>query len=126
MKKKLSIVVGAIMFLVYTGYGQEDSTRTRNDRPGTPQSLRTADQSPQSHVNIINNNPAPGQTTNPAATGNNGINNTIIADPNTIGKPVSTMPISNVNPASGRLDSAVSNSAIRNGVSNTTNPIRNK
>ena len=124
MKSKLSIILVTVLLLALGGYSQDDSMRTRNDKPGTPQSLRTADQSPQSHVNVINANTAPDQSGTHATTGNNEINNTLIADPNTADKPAPTSPITLVNKP--RRDSGVKNSAIQNGISNATNPIRNK
>ena len=124
MKRKLYTVLVITLAFAIKSYGQNDSVRTRNDKPGTPQSLRTSDQSPQSHVEIKNTNTIPGQTISPATTGNNGTSSTIVTDPNTAGKPVPTSPITLVNKPRDHVDTSVKNSAIQNGVSNVTNPIR--
>jgi hypothetical protein len=116
MKAKLSILIILILFFAMGGHAQTvtDSVRTRNDKPGTPQSLRTADQSPQSHVTIINNNGpqvnnAGGQAT---ITTNNADNNTVPKTPVTL----QSIPVN-------RTDTAAKPALPK--VSNASNPIRN-
>ena len=80
-----AIILVPVLLLAFSGYGQ-DSIRTRNDKPGTPQSLRTPDHAPRNRVHIINTNTDPRQTINHGATESNKVNNakdqTIKVDPN--------------------------------------------
>ena len=69
-----SIILIPVLLLAFSGYGQ-DSMRTRNDKPGTPQSLRTPDHAPRNRVHIINTNTDPIQTINHGATESNKVNN---------------------------------------------------
>jgi hypothetical protein len=65
MKTKLLILLAALILLAFAGFSQvDDSVRTRNDKPGTPQSLRTPDLSPRSRVTILNTKAAPAQNVN--------------------------------------------------------------
>ena len=124
---KLSIILVSVILLSLTGYCQ-DSTRTRNDKPGTPQSLRTPDNAPQNRVHTINTNTAPNQTINHGATESNKVNNTKeqtkIADPNVgNGTVIPQTPVIN-NSAATHTDSTINKDVINNGKSNVTNPIR--
>lgn len=121
MKRKFSLVLVPALFVTFAVYSQ-DSIRTKNDKPGTPQSLQTSDQTRQSQVNVINSNTAPGQTINHAATVNNAGQTIVITNDNNGDNRVPTTPIT----PSRSADSTVENSAIHNGVRNVTNPIRNK
>lgn len=113
MKKNLSILIILVLILVFTGYGQ-DSLRTRNDKPGTPQSLRSPDQTPQSRVTIVNTNTPPTQNVIHGSPESNKVNNTGQTIVNTPVSPITTVP----------ADTTITNSAIQNGVSNSPNPIR--
>ena len=62
MKTQLSIIV-IILLVTVTGYGQ-DSARTINDKPGTPSSLRTPDNTPSNRIHTINTNADANQTIN--------------------------------------------------------------
>ncbi|MEO6330402.1 MAG: hypothetical protein ABIO55_15815 [Ginsengibacter sp.] len=128
MKKTLSLLLITLLLLVANGYSQ-DSARTKNDKPGTPGSLRVPDNSSQSQVNIINSNTAPGQTIVTGAPESNKLSNskgqTIITNSNTNANRVPTSSITIANKPPGVVDS-VKNSAIQNGISNASNPIRNK
>ena len=65
MKNKSLIFFASFSLISCIGFGQvEDSVRTRNDKPGTPSSLRTPNSSPQNNVPVINQNRPPLQTVN--------------------------------------------------------------
>ena len=119
--KKFSLFLLALIF-VCTSYSQtpNDSVRTRNDKPGTPQSLRTPDQSPQSHVTILNANVPPNQnviSTSSESTTTNNINGKItITTPGTNGNAVPKTPITLKTNSPGDTTRKVLNSG---------NPIRN-
>ncbi len=131
MNKKYFIILIILFGLKFTSYAQ-DSIRTRNDKPGTPQSLRTNDNTPRNREHLINSNRTANQSINHEATESNKVNNakeqTIIADPNTgngVGTPKTPITIINQPaPAASRTDSIIKNNAISNGKSNATNPIR--
>ncbi len=52
MKTKFFVSLLSFLLLAFISYGQ-DSVRTRNDKPGTPQSLRTIDNAPKNKVHLI-------------------------------------------------------------------------
>lgn len=120
MKKIFFILLVTCLFSMPRGYSQ-DSARTRNDKPGTPQSLRTTNTAPQTQLHVVNPNVAPNQSINHGATESNGVNNKqeqiITTAPNT-GKEIPNNSIS-----TGRADSTNS-SIINNRKTNVTNPIR--
>ena len=109
MKNKLLILLAVSLF-VCRSYGQvaNDSVRTRNDKPGTPQSLRTPDMSPQSHVTLINPRAATNQT--------------VITVPPVNGKAVPKTSITLKNNPLNAKDSIQKEPG--NKVSNVSNPIR--
>ena len=114
---------------MYGGYSQ-DSIRTKNDKPGTPQSLRHTDNTPQCQVQI-NNNQATNRSDINRPSESNSINNTnrqtiIIDSNNTVGKPSPVNPntITTTPPAS--MKTITNSSAIQNGISNGSKPLRNK
>ena len=117
--------------LAFSCYSQ-DSIRTKNDKPGTPQSLRTVDNTPQNKVHFNNTYKAPGQSINHGATESNKIINTndhnIINDPNQDNNkliPKTPITISN-EPARQAIkaDTSINKGTMSNGQSNATNPIR--
>jgi hypothetical protein len=120
---KFSISIAVFLFTVFIGYGQ-DSLRTKNDKPGTPQSLRTPDNSPQSHVHILNNNVAPLQTINHGATESNQVNSTrrtiVTADTNSYNHPpnpqATAVPSNKIAPVNDSLTKGVK--------SNVSDPVR--
>ena len=122
MKTKLFILLIPALIFAFSSFGQaaNDSLRTRNDRPGTPQSLRTPDQSPQSHVTILNANVPPNQnvihTSSESTTPNNTNGKIIITTPNTNGNAVPKTPITLKTDPLGDTTRKVLNSG---------NPIRN-
>lgn len=123
IRKFIALTISVLAVTVST-YAQ-DSLRTKNDKPGTPQSLRTYDNTPQSNVNIVNK---PGTANGTSAPEGNKIDNTnsqINTTGTNPGKP-STNPITIVNNPPAHVDSTTNHSAIQNGISNTTNPIRNQ
>lgn len=73
MKNKLSILFVTGLLTIVTCYGQ-DSARTINDKPGTPQSLRRPYNGPTNTIHTINTTVAPGQTINHNGTGSNQVN----------------------------------------------------
>ena len=122
MKTKLFTLLLSTLMFACSGFGQtpNDSVRTRNDKPGTPQSLRTPDQSPQSHVTILNANVPPNQnvihTSSESTTPNNTNGKLIITTPNTNGNAVPKTPITLKTNSPGDTTRKVLNSG---------NPIRN-
>lgn len=118
MKRKPFILLVTILFISFAGYAQtvNDSAGTRNDKPGTPQSLRIADQSPQSHVTIINGNGAAVNNTN----GQTKITTTTNAG----GNEVPTTPITLKTTPVKRADT-IQKVPLGIKVSNVSNPIRN-
>src|SRR5437868_4740508 len=83
---KLYILLVSLLSASIT-YGQ-DSARSRNDKPGTPQSLRTTDKSPVNQVHVINPNIVPNQAINHGATENSKVNTTDNNKVNTVKQPV--------------------------------------
>ena len=127
---KFSIVLISILLLVFRGFSQ-DSVRTKNDKPGTPQSLRHADNTPQSHVQITNNNTTPNQTDINRPSESNNVNNTTqktitIDSNNTAGKPSPVNPITITTTPPDSMRTTTNSSAIQNGISNAGKPLRNK
>jgi hypothetical protein len=130
MKMKSFIpLISIFLLLGLSGYSQ-DSIRTKNNKPGTPQSLRTGDNTPQTHVEIINKNSTSNQTNIHRPSESNSINNsnheTITVDPNTAGRPNPTNPISITTTPPDSMRTTTNSSAIQNGISNASKPIRNK
>ena len=128
---KFSILLISTLFLVFSGYSQ-DSVRTKNDKPGTPQSLRRTDDTPQSHVQITNNNTTPNHTDINRPSESNNVNNTTqqtitIDSNNTAGKPSPVNPITiTITPPDSMSKTTTNSSAIQNGISNASKPLRNK
>lgn len=128
MKKKL-IILAASFFILSIGYAQvRDSVRTRNDKPATPQSLRTPNNAPRTHVHTINKNVPPQQTINHGATESNNPDNLskkkMIAPNSTYGKKVPVTPIT-IEPGLTKKDTSITNKGVmQNGQSNASNPIR--
>lgn len=135
MKKKLFILLISGLIVLTGGYSQ-DSIRTRNDKPGTPQSLRKVNITPASQVHVVNTNVAPGQSINHGATESNNVNNkqeqTIVSEPNTVNSTVpnsvnvtdpKTGKVNRGSPASTGPADTLSN-GINNRKTNVTNPIR--
>ena len=117
--------------LAFTSYSQ-DSIRTKNDKPGTPQSLRTVDNTPHNKVHFNNTYKAPAQSINHGAVESNKIDNTkdqsIINDTNQDNnKSIPKTPITISNePArqAVKADTSINKGTMSNGQSNATNPIR--
>jgi hypothetical protein len=128
MKLKLSIVLISFLSLVFSGHSQ-DSPRTKNDKPGTPQSLRTLDNTPKTHIEIIDSN-TPNQTNINKPSESNNINNTtretITIDPNNTAKLIPTNPITITTNHPDSIHTNTNSSAIQNGISNASKPLRNK
>lgn len=128
MKKKL-IMLTASFFILSIGYAQvSDSVRTRNDKPGTPQSLRTPNNAPRTHVHTINKNVPPQQSINHGATESNNPDNLdkkkAIAPNATYGKKVPVTPIT-IKPGLTKKDTSINNKGVmQNGQGNASNPIR--
>ena len=129
MKIKIAILSALILLTVFSGYSQ-DSIRTKNNKPGTPSSLRKADNIPQSKIQI-NSTTTSNQTDINRPSESNNTNNTtqktiIITDQNTTAKPnpVTTNTITTTPPATMRT--TTQSSAIQNGISNAPKTIRNK
>ena len=127
---KFFILLVSVLLAAFNGYSQ-DSIRTENDKPGTPQSLRIPDNTPQSHVEITNNNTTPNQTNINRPSESNTINNTnrqtITIDPsNTTAKPSPVNPITITTTPPDSMRTTTNSSAIQNGISNASKPLRNK
>ncbi len=129
MKTKFSLLVIAILLLVLNGYTQ-DSIRTKNDKPGTPQSLKKTDKTPESHLQVIKNNTAPNPANINKPSESNNVNNTtrqtITSDPNTATKPNPTNPITITNTPPATMTTTTHSSATQNGISNAGKPLRKK
>ncbi len=119
-----------ILFVAITGHGQTvtDSVRTKNDKPGTPQSLRNPDQSPQSHVKLINTNGGANQKVIPTTSEGSNVNNTngqtIITNTNGTSNVVPKTPVTLQTTPINRGDT-LRKIPLNNKVSNASNPIRN-
>ncbi len=128
MKKKL-VILAASFFIVSIGFAQvRDSVRTRNDKPATPQSLRTPNNAPRTHVHTINKNVPPQQSINHGATENNNPDNLskkkTIAPNATYGKKVPVTPVT-IKPGLTKKDTSINNKGVmQNGQGNASNPIR--
>lgn len=128
MKKKL-IILATSFFILTIGRAQvSDSVRTRNDKPGTPQSLRTPNMAPRTHIHTINKDVPPGQTINHGATESNKPNNLdkkkTVAPNSTYGKKVPITPVT-IKPGLTPRDTSINNKGVmQNGQSNASNPIR--
>ncbi|MEO6639463.1 MAG: hypothetical protein ABIN25_14380 [Ginsengibacter sp.] len=128
MKKKF-IILGAAFLILTTGYAQvNDSVRTRNDKPATPQSLRTPNMAPRTHVHTINKSVPPQQTINHGATESNDPSNLnkskTIAPNSTNGQKVPVTPVT-IKPGIALKDTSITNKGVmQNGQSNASNPIR--
>ena len=124
MKNKLFILAIAIVY-AFNSYAQ-DSSRTISDKPGTPQSLRNTTQTPETHVQVIT--PNQGDVNRPAEsnTPNNSTQQTITTDPNAapVSDPTNPNTLTNVPPENMRTPT--NSSAIQNGISNASKPLRNK
>jgi hypothetical protein len=128
MKHKLFILATALV-CAFSGYCQ-DSLRTINDKPGTPQSLRNTTQTPENHVQVITPNATPNQADinrpTESNTPNNSTQQTITTDPNAapVSDPTNPNTLTNVPPENMRAPT--NSSAIQNGISNASKPLRNK
>lgn len=128
MKKKFTTLLASFLFLTIS-YGQlKDSVRTRNDKPGTPQSLRTPNMSPRIKVHVSNKDKGQNQTINHGATESNKVinsnENTIIANPEPVTeKEIPKTPIT-LEANRKLIDTSKNNGIPGNGQSNVTNPIR--
>jgi hypothetical protein len=116
-----------LVIIVFNFYGlafAQDSARTRNDKPGTPQSLRTPDNSPRSKVTLINSNTTPNQDINHGATESNEVNNNkqqVIVPANNNGSTLVNQP-----PPATIINKPVNvhDTLTRNGKNNVSNPTR--
>jgi hypothetical protein len=130
MKFKISILLMSTLLLAVNSYSQ-DSIRTKNDKPGTPQSLRKPDNTPQTHVQVITNHTSPNQANVNRPSESNNVNNTsqktITVDPNnTAGKPSPVNPTTITETPPDSMRTTTNSSAIQNGISNSSKPIRNQ
>ncbi len=131
MKTKISISLLSFLLSTFMSYGQ-DSIRTRNDKPGTPQSLRTTNNAPKNRIHVVEAYKPPGQTIYHGATESNKINNTkkrARVSPNiTKAKEIPRTPAITIDNQTTQQaiqnDSAVNKGTMGNGQSNATNPIR--
>ncbi len=128
MKKKLTILLLSF-FILSIGYGQiSDSVRTRNDKPGTPQSLRTPNTAPRNHIHTINKNVPPQQSVNhdgiETNEPNNQRNKEVIAPNSTNNKTVPVTPVT-IKPGLTPQDTSKNSKGVmQNGQGNASNPIR--
>ncbi len=128
MKRKLTTLFASCLFFSIS-YGQmKDSIRTRNGKPGTPQSLRKPNTAPKTHVHTIDKNAPPQQTIHHCATEHNDPANLDhekeIAPNSTFGKKVPVTPVT-IEPGLTPKDTSKNNKGVmQNGESNATNPIR--
>ena len=130
MKFKFPILLISILLLAINSYSQ-DSIRTKNDKPGTPQSLRKPDNTPQTHVQVITNHTSPNEVNINRPSESNSANNTnqktITIDPNnTAGKPSPVNPTTITETHPDSMRTTTNSSAIQNGISNSSKPIRNQ
>ncbi len=131
MKTKCSIATIACLLFVLITNGQ-DSIRTRNDKPGTSQSLRTVNNAPGNKVHLINTYRPPQQEIYHGATESNKVGNfndrtTVYPGITNASKLPSTPSITIDNRSINqtiRRDTAVNKGTMGNGESNATNPIR--
>ena len=128
MKTKYFMLPIAMLLTIFSGLAQ-DSLRAKIDRPGTPQSLRKTDQTPQNHVQIINTQTATQADVNRPSesnTANNTTQQTITTDPDKTPVSDPTTPISIQSKPPETMKSITNSSAITNGISNASKPLRNK
>lgn len=128
MKKKLIILTASFFILSIVHAQVSDSVRTRNNKPGTPQSLRTPNNAPRTHVHTINKDVPLQQTINHGATESNDPDNlgkkNMIAPNSTYGKQVPVTPLT-IKPGLTKRDTSISNKGVmQNGEGNASNPIR--
>ncbi len=128
MNKKISILCLVCIMITSVSFSQIDSIRTRNDKPGTPSSLRTPDNSPQNSNPVINQaRPQVGSVNHGALESNKVTNITQQTDANNGVSPVYTnQPANNNLHRSTPTDSVIINGAYYQKPSNVTNPIRNQ
>ena len=69
--KKAILLIFVIMFVSILGFGQADSVRTINDKPGTPASLRNPATLPSNHVPTLKSSGNANQTINHQGTESN-------------------------------------------------------
>jgi hypothetical protein len=126
MKTKILCLLVSILFVTTNNYAQTitDSARTRNDKPGTPQSLRTPNTAPVSHVTILNSYVPQNQnvlhTSSESNTPNNTNGKTVIT---IYGSNGNAVPKSAITLKTNPLDSTKKGPL--NKVSNASNPLRN-
>ncbi len=128
-KRFIAITICLFFFLITNG---QDSIRTRNDKPGTPQSLRTINNAPKNKVHLIDTYRPPQQQIFHGATESNKVGNldngtkiyphvkNATRLPST---PAVTIDNRSINQTI-RRDTAVNKGTMGNGESNATNPIR--
>ncbi len=130
---KTKILISAILFVFITlnGFSQSiDSIRTKNDKPGTPQALRTPDNSPRNRVHTIKRQKHLNQTINHGATESNKVidkKQPEVIVPNSVNKTTETkspVTLAPQNNPPAITDSTGSNKSLSNGQDNVTNPIR--
>ncbi len=131
MKTKCFIATITCLLFVLITNGQ-DSIRTRNDKPGTPQSLRTVNNAPRNKVHLIDTYKPLQQEIYHGATESNkvgNLNNRATAYPAMTNAnrlpstPAITIDNRSINQTI-RRDTAVNKGTMGNGESNATNPIR--
>ena len=131
MKTKFFICSLSALIIACSGYSQ-DSSRTRNDKPGTPQSLRTRNNSPENRVHLIETHKPAQQSIYHAGTESNKVNNTDkqqpvypgVNDARAIPKTPAVTLDNTTAPQTIAKDSAVNKGTMGNGQSNASNPIR--
>ena len=131
MKIALSVSLLSFLLVASTSYGQ-DSIRTRNDKPGTPQSLRTINKAPENKVHLIDTHKQSRQEIYHGATESNTINNS--NRQTKIYPGINNAQVSSRTPAitidkqttgqTIRKDTTIDQGTMGNGESNATNPIR--
>ncbi|HEY8688860.1 MAG TPA: hypothetical protein VIM07_06460 [Chitinophagaceae bacterium] len=125
MKTKIFMLLVTALLFAITNYGQTitDSARTRNDKPGTPQSLRTSNTAPVSHVTILNSYVPQNQNviSSESLTPNNTNGKTVIT---IFGSNGNAVPKSSITLQTNPFDTTKKGPII-NRVSNASNPLRN-
>ena len=131
MKAKFFICILSALTIAYSGYSQ-DSSRTRNDKPGTPQSLRTTDNLPENRVHLVDTYKPAQQSIYHEGTESNKVNNIDkqeqvypgITDARAIPNTPAVTIDNRSTPQTIARDSAVNKGTMGNGQSNATNPVR--
>ncbi|CAN5432828.1 hypothetical protein BH20BAC1_BH20BAC1_26400 [soil metagenome] len=125
-----NIIIVVTLFLSISNICEaqlKDSIRTRNDKPGTPQSLRQPNAAPLNHVPIIDSKKPQNQTIHHGAVEHNDPSNLSknkIAAPATPATEVPATPVT-LDAVNMSKDTSVNRSRVmQNGQSNATNPIR--